>query len=57
MSVTNVILDPREEALNLVDVGLITERDMLIACLKYMSKDDVADMLITNDFLENLDDE
>lgn len=55
MSSTNVILDPREEALNLTEIGIVSEREMLIACLKYMSKADVVDMLETNDYLENLD--
>lgn len=55
MSVTNVVLDSRDQAMLLVDGGYIKAETMLIACLKYMSKDDVADMLRVNDFLENLD--
>jgi len=50
----------RDEALAMVDEGLINAYDMLVMALKYMSTDDVADMLDCNElserFLEDDDD-
>ena len=52
--------DPRDEALRLVEEGVVTEDYMLLAALKYMSTLDVADMLDCNElserFLEDDDD-
>lgn len=45
----------RSRAIELVDLGLIDPMTMLVACLKYMSQDDVEDMLRANDFEENLE--
>ena len=49
----------RDEALAMVDEGLINAYDMLVMTLKYMSTDDVADMLDCNElserFLEDLE--
>ena len=42
----------RDIALELVDNGLVTADDMLLACLKYMSTDDVEDMLDSNEWSE-----
>lgn len=42
-------LNPRELALTLVEEGHITAYQMLIASLKYMSSDDVRDMLDCNE--------
>jgi hypothetical protein len=39
----------RDEALELVENGLVTAESMLTMCLKYMSTDDVADMLDANE--------
>ena len=44
------IENPRDIAVGYVDSGLITEREMMIACLKYMSYDDVNDMMESNFF-------
>ena len=55
MSYTAVKMDARERALELVDVGLIDMKTMLIACLQYMSLDEVEDMLSANCFEEEID--
>ena len=39
----------RDEALDLVENGVVSAEDMLTMCLKYMSTDDVADMLDCNE--------
>ena len=44
--------DPRDEALRLVEEGVVTADYMLLAALKYMSTDDVADMLDCNELSE-----
>lgn len=47
----------RDEALDLVENGIVSADAMLTMCLKYMSTDDVADMLDCNElsdrFLED----
>lgn len=47
----------RDTALELVDNGIVSAEDLLTMALKYMSTDDVADMLDTNElsdrFLED----
>lgn len=55
MSITIADMNPVERAVELVDVGVIDARTMLIACLKYMTHDEVEDMLRLNDFEEELD--
>ncbi len=47
---------PRDLAMGLVDTGSATERQMLQACLAYMSWDEVSEMLKTNEFLDILPD-
>ena len=43
-------MDYRDFAIELTeDMGFSTE-DMLVACLKYMSQDDVKDMLAVNEY-------
>lgn len=42
----------RDVALELVDNGLVTAEAMLTMCLKYMSTDDVEDMLDSNELSE-----
>ena len=37
--------DSRDKALELVENGYVSAEDLLVAALKYMSTDDVADML------------
>jgi len=50
----------RDKALELVEDGMVSAEDLLTMCLKYMSTDDVADMLDANElsdrFLEDEDD-
>jgi hypothetical protein len=41
--------DSRDRALELVECGMVTAEDMLTMCLKYMSTDDVEDMLDANE--------
>jgi hypothetical protein len=51
------MFNSRDEALELVENGVVTAEAMLTMCLKYMSTDDVADMLDCNElsdrFLED----
>ena len=51
----------RDKALELVEEGLVSADDMLIMALKYMSTDDVEDMLDCNElsdrFIEDEEDE
>ena len=42
----------RDRALELVEEGIISAEQMLIAALKYMSVDDVEDMLDANELSE-----
>ena len=42
----------RDKALELVDNGLVSAEDMLTMALKYMSTDDVEDMLDANELSE-----
>ena len=44
--------DYRNEALELVENGVVTAEQMLTMALKYMSNDDVEDMLDTNELSE-----
>jgi hypothetical protein len=39
----------RDRALELVEMGMVSAEDMLTMCLKYMSTDEVADMLDCNE--------
>ena len=41
--------DSRDRALELVEMGMVSAEDMLTMCLKYMSTDDVEDMLDANE--------
>lgn len=50
-------MDPRERALELVECGLVSAEAMLAACIVYMSKDEVADMLHDNEFEVEYDEE
>ena len=47
----------RDEALELVENGVVTAEAMLTMCLKYMSTDDVADMLDCNELSSRFMDE
>ena len=43
--------------LEMVDEGVLDARTLALACLKYMSEDDVEDMAVANEFLDFLDEE
>ena len=45
------IENPRDYALELVERGRVDQETLLVACLKYMSYDDVRDMLEANEML------
>ena len=47
----------RDKALELVDNGMVSAEDMLTMALKYMSTDDVEDMLDANELSERFMDE
>jgi hypothetical protein len=47
----------RDEALELVENGIVTAESMLTMCLKYMSTDDVEDMLDCNELSSRFMDE
>ena len=47
----------RDKALELVEEGLVSADDMLIMALKYMSTDDVEDMLDCNELSDRFIDE
>ena len=47
--------DSRDKALELVEDGMVSAEDMLTMCLKYMSTDDVEDMLDTNELSERFE--
>lgn len=44
--------DWRDNALEIVEEGLVTADHLLLCCLKYMSNDDVYDMLDCNELTE-----
>ena len=44
--------DSRDKALELVENGYVSADDMLVMALKYMSTDDVEDMLDANELSE-----
>lgn len=46
------MFDSRDAALALVDNGLVSAENLLMMTLKYMSTDDVADMLDCNELSE-----
>ena len=46
----DTIINFRDEAMRFIEEGH-DPRHMLLCCLKYMSQDDVEDMLKTNDYM------
>ena len=52
--------NPRDRALELIEEGIVSAEDMVTMCVKYMSVDDVEDMLDCNElsdrFMEDEDD-
>jgi|TARA_R100001510_G_C7579812_1_gene153231 hypothetical protein len=51
----NFQANPRDFAIELVEEGYPTKKAMLRACLKYMSNDDVRDMLDCNEWSPRFD--
>ena len=51
------MFNSRDAALALVEEGLVSAEDMLTMALKYMSTDDVADMLDANELSERFQEE
>ena len=51
------IQDSRDYALDLVEMGVVSAQDMLLMALKYMSTDDVEDMLDANELTERFMDD
>ena len=51
------MFNSRDAALALVEEGLVSAEDMLVMALKYMSTDDVADMLDANELSERFQEE
>ena len=53
--------DPRDRALELIEEGIVSAEDMVTMCVKYMSVDDVEDMLDCNElsdrFMEDEEEE
>ena len=49
--------DARDKALELIENGYVSAEDMLTMALKYMSTDDVEDMLDANELSERFMDE
>lgn len=45
------------EILTMLEEGVIQPDAVILACLKYMSEDEVADMAHVNGFLDNEEDE
>ena len=48
---------PRDFALELVESGMVSADHLLLCCLKYMSCDDVRDMLDCNELSPRFDEE
>ena len=45
-------IDYRDRALDMVEDGLVAKDHMILMCLKWMSNDDVAEMLDANELSE-----
>jgi|TARA_R110000803_G_scaffold126384_3_gene193868 hypothetical protein len=50
-------LNSRDKAIELVEDGMVSPEDMMTMCLKYMSTDDVDDMLDANELSERFTEE
>ena len=51
------MIDYRDYAIELVEDNGFDAKDMLIACLKYMSQDDVQEMLYANEYPNRFEEE
>ena len=53
--------NPRDRALELIEEGIVSAEDMVTMCVKYMSVDDVEDMLdcieLSDRFMEDEEDD
>ena len=49
--------DPQDYALEMVEIGLVSADHLLLCALKYMSHDDVREMLDINDLSPRFDEE
>ena len=49
--------DWRDKALEMVEEGRVTSDHLLLCCLKYMSNNDVFDMLDCNELTERFNDD
>ena len=49
--------DAREHAMVLVEEGIVSKDMLITMCLKYMSNDDVADMLDCNELSERFEED
>jgi len=53
--------NPRDRAIELIEEGIVSAEDMVTMCVKYMSVDDVEDMLDCNElsdrFMEDDEDD
>ena len=53
--------NPRDRALELIEEGIVSAEDMVTMCVKYMSVDDVEDMLdckeLSDRFMEDDEDD
>ena len=49
--------NPRDRALELIEEGIVSAEDMVTMCVKYMSEDDVEDMLDANELSERFEED
>ena len=49
--------DNRDKAIEMVEEGLVSADHLLLCCLKYMSNDDVYDMLDANELTDRFAEE
>ena len=45
------------QLLEMIETGLLDKDSVIMACVKYMSEDEVKDMMEMNDFIEEEEDE
>ena len=48
--------DFTNQLLEMIEDGLLDRDTVIMACVKYMSEDEVRDMMFANDFVEDTDD-
>jgi hypothetical protein len=57
MNETQFNSDPRSFAMELVESGVVFSDTLILCCLKYMSHDDVRDMLDCNELSPRFDED